>query len=170
MSEKNYLDILIANCQAAKKAVCIKDFILTNGSELEGINSAIYIIREIDGDSQITFEAFKRFKQEQKEKKERNKKNMGVKEDVLLCPKLNKPSEVLYVGSSIKKLKNRLNQHIKNTNNDTYALRLQEWFSGQYEVQIKVYNVTRDVLQLIEDNLSFDLNPAFGKKGSNNKL
>jgi len=170
MSEKNYLNILIANCQAAKQAVCIKDFILTNESELEGINSAIYIIREIDGDSQITFEAFKRFKQEQKEKKERNKKNMGVKEDVLLCPKLNKPSEVLYVGSSIKKLKNRLNQHIKNTNNDTYALRLQEWFSGQYEVQIKVYNVTRDVLQLIEDSLSFDLNPAFGKKGSNNKL
>jgi len=48
-------------------------------------------------------------------------------------------------------------------------LRLNEWFNGDYKIDVKVYDVSRAVLQLIEDNLAHNLKPAFGKRGSNNK-
>ena len=51
----------------------------------------------------------------------------------------------------------------------TYALHLSHWFRGEYKVTVKVYNEHSDVLQIIEDALSDELKPAFGKQGSNNK-
>jgi hypothetical protein len=171
MEQVSYLDELIANCEAAKKAVCIKDFIFKEDSDLDGIETAIYIIKELNGNSKKTFDEFKKFKKDQSEKKKRNKKkkNDEEKEVVLACPKLNSESEILYVGSSTTDLKKRLYQHTIESHKDTYALRLNDWFTGQYEIQIKVYKETNNVLQLIEDNLSFNLKPAFGKRGSNNK-
>jgi len=160
MEQVKYLDQLVADCETAKKAVCIKDFILTKDSDLDDILSAIYIIKEINGDSQKTFDEFSSFRKEQEEKKD---------EEKLKCAQLNSPSEVLYVGSSTTDLRKRLHQHTTNSPKGTYALRLKEWFSGEYEIQIKVYKETNNVLQLIEDNLSFNLKPAFGKRGSNNK-
>ncbi|MGY3821284.1 MULTISPECIES: hypothetical protein [Acinetobacter] len=116
--------------------------------------SAIYIIKEINGNPEETRSKFKQFKM--------NKE--------IACPKLNlNASEVLYVGSSSKNIINRLKQHILGTHAKTYALRLKEWFQGQYEIEIRTYKVSNSILQLIEDNLSHTLQPAFGKKGGNNK-
>jgi len=39
----------------------------------------------------------------------------------------------------------------------------------KYKITIKEYTVAKDVLQIIEDDLSDQLSPAFGKKGGNNK-
>lgn len=171
MKQLSYLDQLIANCEAAKKAICIKQIILDKDTDISDISSAIYIIKEKGGNTQITFDQFKKFKDEQTQKKKsnKNKKNTEEKEVILACPKLNSPSQTLYVGSSTTGLRARLYQHTTHAPHGTYALRLNEWFSGKYEIEIRVYNETNEVLQLIEDDLSFALKPAFGKKGSNNK-
>ena len=86
------------------------------------------------------------------------------------CPKLNKPSSTLYVGSSTTGLKKRIKEHLGDGNKHTYALQLKHWFKGKYKITIKVYNsdTQREIIQLIEDNLSYYLKPAFGKKGGNN--
>ena len=46
---------------------------------------------------------------------------------------------------------------------------MSQWFDGDYEVRILEYEVPIEILQLIEDAISYDLNPAFGKKLGNNK-
>lgn len=163
MEQNSYLNQLISNCELAKKAVPIKHFTLQKTSdfdEIASIKSAIYIIKEIDGNSQKTFDDFMRFRKEQDEKTFEHKLN---------CSKPNSSSEILYIGSSTTGVKKRLEEHTKKVNKKTYALRLNEWFSGNYEIDVKVYDVSKDILQLIEDNLAHELKPAFGKKGGNNK-
>lgn len=170
MKSSSYLDQLIADCKAAQNAVCVQQMILTSEMTLANIDipAAIYIIREKNGDAKYTFECFKQFKNQQSAKKEKNKsKPQHEKEKVLACPKLNHPSEVLYVGSSTTGLRARLSQHTSYAHHDTYALRLNEWFKGDYEIEIRVYEEQAAVLQLIEDDLAFRLKPAFGKRGSN---
>ncbi|EGQ8244548.1 GIY-YIG nuclease family protein, partial [Vibrio parahaemolyticus] len=49
------------------------------------------------------------------------------------------------------------------------SLHMYQWFDGKYEVRILEYDVPIEVLQLIEDAMSHDLKPAFGKQGGNNK-
>lgn len=50
----------------------------------------------------------------------------------------------------------------------TYALHLNHWFgSRKLKITIKEFNVSRDVLQIIEDAISYNLSPAFGKRGGN---
>ena len=149
----SYIDRLIENCNSAKQASPIREFVMNNISDLDNINKAIYIIEQIDGDPQKTFEDFSFYRQRQ----ERS------------CAKLNSPSQVMYVGSSTTGLKNRIYQHIGDGPKGTYALHLKHWFKGRYQVSIKIYNVSADVLQIIEDDLSDQLKPAFGKSGSNNK-
>ncbi len=149
----NYIDSLIENCQKAKSAKPISDFVLTDVTQIIGINKAIYIIEEIGGDSNKTFNLFSTYKK--------------LKQRA--CPKLNAPSPVMYVGSSTTGIKKRIDQHLGNGPKDTYALHLKHWFNGQYKITIKVYDEPLAVLQIIEDALSHELNPAFGKRGSNNK-
>jgi hypothetical protein len=43
------------------------------------------------------------------------------------------------------------------------------WFSGTYKITVRIYDVPDDVLQIIEDDLSDRLKPAFGNQGGNNK-
>ncbi|ETQ97858.1 hypothetical protein P673_1438 [Acinetobacter baumannii UH6507] len=43
-------------------------------------------------------------------------------------------------------------------------LRLNNWFTGQYQIHVKEYDVSRELLQLIEDDLACELQPAFGKR------
>lgn len=153
-----YLDQLIENCEAAKKANPIDEFVLLNSSEeslakLDDIKIAIYIIREIGGDAGATFVSLAKFKTESDRK----------------CPKLNSPSGVMYVGSSTTGLQKRINEHFGDGHKATYALNLGHWFKGDFEVSIRVYNKPPKVIQLIEDALAYDLQPAFGKRGSNNK-
>ena len=149
-----YLDDLIEDCRAAKKAKPIRQFIMAELHELKEIKSAIYIIRERNADTVSTFQAFQEFKK----KKERR------------CAKLNHPSSTLYVGSSTTGLMKRVKQHLGDGPRSTYALHLSHLAALQeIEIEILQYDVPREVLQLIEDSISVDLKPAFGKLGGNNK-
>ncbi|MFH0255962.1 GIY-YIG nuclease family protein [Vibrio rumoiensis] len=148
-----YLNNLIEACQRAKCAKPISEHKVKHFDEVPSIEKGIYIIREVGGDKQHTFNTFKQFK----EKK------------LKACCKLNNPSSVMYVGSSTTGLKKRLQQHLVACPDKTYALRLYEWFEGEFEVSILEYNETIEIIQLIEDALSYELTPAFGKQGGNNK-
>jgi hypothetical protein len=149
----SYIDKLIENCKTAKTARPLREIEVGDLSGLDGIERAIYIIEEVDGNAEKTFVEFSRYK----EKKER------------ACAKLNAPSSVMYVGSSTTGVKKRIEQHMGQRNKGTYALHLSRWFRGKYKVTVKQYNVSDEVLQIIEDDLSDKLRPAFGKKGGNNK-
>jgi len=148
-----YMDRLIENCQKAKNATLSRTFEMKSLSDLDCINKAIYVIEEIDGDSKNTFISFAEYK----------------KKKLRACAKLNAPSNVMYVGSSTTGLSNRISQHIGNGAEKTYALHLRHWFKGEYRITIKIYDVENEVLQIIEDDLSDRLKPAFGKQGGNNK-
>lgn len=129
------------------------EFELVELSQLDNIKNAIYIIEEIGGDTSQTFDDFKAYKDTKKR----------------ACCKLNEPSQVMYVGSSTTGIKNRIKQHLGDGYAKTYALHLKHWFKGKYKIIVKVYNEPLSVLQIIEDDLSHSLKPAFGKKGGNNK-
>lgn len=152
----NYIDNLIDNCNKAKQTQIITTIGLTSIDELSLLNdvkTAIYIIEEINRNEEQTFLDLQKYK----DTKERN------------CPKLNKPSNIMYIGSSTTDIKKRLKEHMGFGNKNTYSLQLKYWFKGQYKITVQVYDVSREVLQIIEDNLSYQLKPAFGKLGSNNK-
>lgn len=148
-----YLDKLIESCEVAKSTQPITEFTVTNFDEVPDIKKAIYIIREIGGNPDSTFNSFVTFKQT---------KNKA-------CSKENAPSGVLYVGSSTSGLKKRLRQHLVSCSDKTYSLHLYAWFTGQYEINVLQYDAPTEIIQLIEDSISFDLAPAFGKQGGNNK-
>lgn len=85
------------------------------------------------------------------------------------CPKLNAPSSIMYVGSSTTGIKKRIEQHLGDGPQNTYALHLKHWFKGKYKITIKIFDEPIEVLQIIEDAISHDLAPAFGKSGGNNR-
>mgnify|MGYP005640842059 CR=1 FL=1 len=150
-----YIDELIKNCQLAKETNPNQEFVLDNLCQLDNVLKAIYIIKEVKGSKGVTFDNFKKYKS----KKERK------------CSRLNLPSSVLYVGSSTTGIRKRIRQHLGLGYKGTYSLHLGYWFTGEYEITIKTYNelIPINVLQIIEDNLSYQLKPAFGKQGGNNK-
>lgn len=148
-----YIDKLITNCEIAKKSSPTNEFILKGLTDLDDLKQAIYIIEEIEGNIEKTFQQFSRYK----EKKERK------------CAKLNVPSQVMYVGSSTTGVRKRIVQHLGDGHAGTYALHMKYWFEGKHKITIKQYDVTKEVLQIIEDDLSDKLKPAFGKQGGNNK-
>lgn len=151
-----YIDNLIQDCVEAKLAEPIQEFKIEHVEELPllpKIKQAIYVIKEIDGDPISTFEQFRDFKLQKSRK----------------CAKLNKPNSVLYVGSSTTSLVSRLKQHFGYGNKATYSLHLSHWFKGKVKVSIYQYDLPARVLQIVEDNLSDELKPAFGKLGGNNK-
>ncbi|QYJ76689.1 GIY-YIG nuclease family protein [Shewanella sp. FJAT-52076] len=149
----SYIENLIENCNKAKMAKPEKEFVVENISQLDGIDKAIYIIEEIDGNCESTFIELSKYKK--------------LKQRA--CPKLNAPSPVLYVGSSTTGVRKRIEQHLGEGAKDTYALHLKYWFRGDYKITIKVFEQPKEVLQIIEDALSYELAPAFGKQGGNSK-
>jgi hypothetical protein len=149
----NYLEKLISNCESAMKAIPSREFVMQEISELDEITQAIYVIEQEGGSKEETFLEFSRYKQTSSRR----------------CARLNSPSIFLYVGSSVTKLKNRIKEHDGDGSPSTYALNLKHWFKGNKKITIKVYDQSREVLQLIEDALADDLKPAFGKKGSNTR-
>ena len=148
-----YIDRLIDNCNIAKRTVPTKEFVMEDLVELDAMKQAIYIIEEVGGDIESTFHQFSEYK----EKKERK------------CAKLNTPSQVMYVGSSTTGVKKRIEQHLGNGHQGTYAMHLKYWFTGRYRILIEQFDVSKEVLQIVEDDLSDRLKPAFGKQGGNNK-
>ena len=149
----SHIDRLIEHCKKAKNSKPVREFIMENLSELDNIDKAIYIIKQVDGDPQKTFKKLSAFK----------------KTKTRSCPALNSPSQVMYVGSSTTGVGKRIKQHIGDGAAGTYALQLNYWFDGKYSITIKQYEESREVLQIIEDDLSDKLKPAFGKQGGNNK-
>ena len=111
------------------------------------------------------------------EKKKKEKKAQKFQYNL---PKNNKVenSKVLYVGSKIDELQNRLYQHLGinlgKQNGSTYALYLSKWWQKDFpNVKITAYSLQENVsytqLVFIEDCFSEILNPLFGKQGSNSK-
>lgn len=161
----DYIDKLIQNCELAKKTKPTKkfsfiesisdDYIPINISKLNNIKKAIYIIKAIDKESSEIFTKMNDYKQTKERK----------------CPRLNSPSPIVYVGSSTTGVKKRIEQHLGLGNKSTYSLQLKWWIKGKFEITIQEYdkNIPIEILQIIEDNLSFQLKPAFGKAGGNNK-
>lgn len=149
----SYIETLIANCEKARNAMPEREFVLEGTEQLNGIDKAIYIIEEVGGNVEKTFLALSKYKMTKGR----------------ACPRLNAPSQTLYVGSSTTGLKNRIEQHIGNGPKGTYALHLSHWFEGQYRITVKTYNEPIEVLQIVEDALSYELSPAFGKQGGNSR-
>ncbi|EGQ9283822.1 GIY-YIG nuclease family protein [Vibrio vulnificus] len=148
-----YLDRLIRACETAKAAKPKSDFKVAGFNEIPDLDKGIYIIKEVGGCADSTFESFVDFKRKK----------------LKACSKVNSPSKVLYVGSSTTGLRKRLRQHLVDCPDKTYSLHMYQWFDGNYEVRILEYDVPTEILQLIEDAISYDLKPAFGKQGGNNK-
>lgn len=152
----SYITALIGSCNKAKNAKPIKELILSDISQLNGINKAIYIIEDMSDNNAATFRKLSDYK--------------ATKQRA--CPKLNAPSAVMYVGSSTTGVKKRIEQHLGiSGSKDTYALHLSHWFKDETKITIKIYDesVENEVLQILEDALSHELKPAFGKQGGNNK-
>jgi len=151
-----YIDKLIASCQLAKAAKPVRQIEITNVADLsalDGIQKGTYVFEEVDGIAEETYRALAIYK------------GSGGRS----CPKLNKASSVMYVGSSRTGVKKRISQHIGNGPESTYALHLSHWFTGDYKITIIQYDVTDEVLQILEDELADRLKPAFGKRGGNNR-
>ncbi|MEM8649892.1 MAG: hypothetical protein AAGF54_05120 [Pseudomonadota bacterium] len=154
-NEYTYIDNLIEDCKTAKR-VTHKEMIESPGdiTAFNGVKNAIYVIEEVGGNPDETFKKFLEFKAKK----------------LRPCPEENHAGPILYVGSSVGSLEGRLKQHIgRNNNRSTSALNLSHWFKGEFRIIAKTYDVSPDVLQIIEDSLHFHLKPAFGKKGGNSK-
>lgn len=152
----NYLHQLISDAFIALNSLCIKEEVITDAGNIKTltINAGVYIIEEINGDRVKTYENFLDHKSKH----------------LVAMPKSNAPSNVLYVGSSRNNLKQRLLQHAGYGYRKTYALHLKDWFTGSIKITVRQYDTPSDsVLQMIEDSIAFNLKPAFGKRGSNNK-
>lgn len=151
----DYLDQLIQYCKQAKRAKPIREYTLQNISELDSVTNIVYVIKQVTGCIDESFERFKEYKL----KKER------------ACSKYNKPSEIMYVGSSTTTPYKRINEHMGDGYKGTYALHLKHWFNEKFQFSITIYEYDepKEVIQLIEDNLAHRLKPAFGKMGGNNK-
>lgn len=153
-----YIQTLIDNCHAAMKAspvrqFVIDDFVNHNLAKLDGIKTAIYCIEQIEGDPEKTFFYMSEFKK------------LGTRK----CPKLNAPSPILYIGSSTTGLRKRIEEHIGNKHKNTYALHLAHWLETKCRLTVYQYDLPIAVVQIIEDSMSHDRKPAFGKMGGNNK-
>lgn len=152
----SYFDTLIHNVIAAKAATPVKTITIISPDDLpllDGITTAIYSITQTSGCPEESFVSMQKYKGSKKR----------------ACPKLNEPSSVMYVGSSTTGVRKRIEQHIGLGHPKTYALHLSYWFNEGYEITVSEYDEGREVVQLIEDAISHDLKPAFGKTGSNNK-
>ena len=59
-----YLDTLIQQCYIAKTAIPVQEFIFSTLDDLPKISKAIYIIEQVEGDINETFNRFRVFKEQ----------------------------------------------------------------------------------------------------------
>ena len=166
---KPYFELLKRNCCEAEKAKPTRDPLRFSRNEflspknefiVSGVAKAIYIIKSQSDNLSETSDHLKNLKSKKKFK----------------YPKINQVqnSNVLYVGSSSTNLRSRLKQHLDQGPRSTYALHMKTWdeeHRSDIEIEVRYYdeNLSRDVLQIIEDALRHELNPIFGKAGPNGK-
>lgn len=156
-----YLEKLKDQCDQALKETPKRIFEMKRDSDLDGVGHAIYVIEEVGGDPEVTFNNFSRYRMEQSKKDKNTRRS---------CSALNAASRTMYVGSSTTGIGNRIRGHLGKGHKGTYALQLDHWFEGKYKITIRDYgDLDRAIIQLLEDDLSYDMKPAFGKKGSNGK-
>lgn len=149
----SYLDELITACNEAKNTQPINKYIVFDLEKVENGIPSLYIIKDLSGNPETTLDSFGVYRKKTDRK----------------CSKINSPSTTMYVGSSIANVKKRLKEHMGFGSKHTYALNLNDWFFGEYEITVFHYDVTSLVLQLIEDDTTNELKPAFGKMGPNGK-
>ena len=164
--------MLISECEKAREIVLSNAFEDTfdlnlrvpdcsdiDLNKLRGVKNAIYVIEQIDGKHKECFTTF------ENHRKQHSK-------DYNFAQINDNPCKVLYVGSSKTGLKSRIKEHLGLLKSkQKYALHLNKWFKGEIKIIVYVLNsaIKRNVLQIIEDAKSYDLKPAFGKRGKNNK-
>ena len=151
----SYIDRLIENCRRAKAALPSRELVLEDLSDLSvlaGIRKAVYVLEHED-DPEKTFRDFSTYKATGDRK----------------CTRLNARSPVLYVGSSITSLRQRINDHMGRGSPSIYALHLDHWYRGKLRLTVRVYDESAAVIQIIEDDIADRLKPAFGKPGANNR-
>ena len=143
-----------------------------NFSKLSKIKKAIYIIKEVGGNVQQTWDDFSQYRDTQK------MLSSGARK----CSKLNqKPSKAkgirtIYVGSVTRtSLRNRMKQHIGDGSKSTYALNLKHWFNGnnrKCKIEVYVYDdddtVSPRVLKIMESARANKLQPVFGRHAYQN--
>jgi hypothetical protein len=80
---------------------------------------------------------------------------------------------VLYLGSTISKIRNRISQHLGNCNAKTYSLHLSKWDEGiNYNIRIQTFKILTDIepkhkrkfVEMIEQELWDKAKPIFGKQ------
>lgn len=157
----SYIDDLMNYCLITKQTLPIKMFQFKNTDDLNFLqaykhNKVIYVIELIEANPEQVFAQAKAF---------------HAINTHFACAKINHPAKILYVGSCRQHFARRMLQHFTEQYPSTYGLHLNQWYQGQVVVRCAVYadEVLPAVLQLLEDDLSHQLNPAFGKKGANNK-
>lgn len=163
-----YLDRLIQSCTLAKTVKAVEQFTLLNTDDLTRLKdyhgqSVIYTIELIDADEYLLFEQLKAFYREQKQLK--------ASGQAYFCgPRPNQAAKILYVGSSRTSIYQRIRQHLGVHSPKTHALHLDQFSNAQVKIRFYIYPTLEPlILQLIEDDLSDLLQPAFGKQGANNK-
>lgn len=134
--------------------------------QLSGSNW-VYVFRDLTSDPQVTRANYDDLRPSRK------------KNPLYLARRNVEPSSVLYVGSTRKSgIARRLTQHVFSPPEaKTYALKLNLWFKGDYEILLRQYDLegmkfpdgvdAALVLQIIEDSVAHQLQPAFGKRGPN---
>ncbi|OTG78981.1 hypothetical protein B9T33_13530 [Acinetobacter sp. ANC 5054] len=150
-----YLDKIIQYCEQAKQTQPERIFVYSKAEPLDLCAHYIYVIEQVGGDIQQSYDDFAAFKARKTH----------------ACAKLNQPNTILYVGSSRTGVHKRLKQHLGFGPKGTYALHMNEWFQGEYQISLRQYPATiaPQVLQLLEDDLAQSLKPAFGKLGANHQ-
>ena len=163
--------------------------------KLVGIESAIYIIEQIDenADFQKTYNDFKKYKESENRKAEGEKRS---------CSRLNTPcpESVIFVGSCTGfRIGQMIKTHIGDVKpshyRDTGGLHLKFWFKGEIKITVKDYTgykekkeykdrteykehkehkeykikISFPVLRTIADIWANQLKPMFGRRGSENK-
>ena len=158
------IDEHIKDCEAAKTknfniSFTIENLMNDDLSSLKGIEKAIYIIEQTEGCPCKAHKDYQEFKG--------NDENKEIK----LSGKNECSSSIMYVGSSTTGVKKRMKEHTAGEKyKKTYALKLENWFKGVCQVHIMICeDMSPSIIQVIEDTIHQDLNPAFGKRGSNGK-
>lgn len=162
-NQMTYVEQLIANAAAAQEAADkpVKRYTIYKGDRWDynpnSKNSSIYTVWATQTENYPNPESIFEAMAEYKKTKQRS------------CPKVNSPNWCLYVGSCITNLKRRINDHLGYGNELTSALQLSHWYYGFWKIEVCEYNTSKEIIQIIEDSLAYDLKPAFGKRGPNNK-
>ncbi|CUK01006.1 hypothetical protein PH7735_02400 [Shimia thalassica] len=148
----DFIDLLIRDLESSKQTKPIT-FSVKHGipEELKG-SRGVYIIKQVKGEPQAAFNEYNVYRE--------NNENLN-------CPPLNqKPNHILYVGRHKDDIRKRLAEHLVKASDTTSALRLNEWGTADYEIDVYLFpDINPNLLQIIEACFAEQMQPAFGQHG-----